>query len=86
MSKSSSIKDMRKQLKNVVQECLGDVLKDEMSVALKKELTAHIDKRLTDISRHMETMLDAIDKRSRDVSSSLLRAVSPILPTKDINT
>jgi len=73
---SNHVKDMRKQLRNVVQESLNEVLLKEM----KHELMKHIDTRLDAIMTHLNTVLGEIDKRSKDVSSSLLRAVPPLLP------
>lgn len=80
-----SVKDMRKQLRNVVQESLNDALIREV----KSELMKHIDQRLDGIMKHMNTVLDSLDKRSKDVSSSVLRAIPPLLPgvkPSDLNT
>ena len=80
-----SVKDMRKQLRNVVQESLNEVLLKE----LKHELMKHIDQRLDAIMKHLGTVLDTIDQRSKDVSSSVLRAIPPLLPgvrPSDLNT
>jgi transcriptional regulator of heat shock response len=71
----SSIKELRKQLKNVVQEHLVD----ETFKIIETRLMTHIDKRLDAIQAHLNKCCEALDKRSKDVSSSLLRAIPPKL-------
>lgn len=78
----SSVKEMRKQLRNVVQESLNDALCRE----LKHELMKHIDDRLDAIMKHLGTVLDTLDQRSKDVSSSVLRAIPPLLPGVHIDS
>lgn len=72
----SELKDMRKQFRNIVKEHLTE----ELVTQVKKELQAHIDERLGIIAKQMTTALDILDKRSKDVSISMLQAVKPILP------
>ena len=72
----SSVKEIRKQLRNVVQESLNDAFIRE----LKHELMKHIDDRLDAIVKHLGNVLDTVDQRSKEVSSSVLRAIPPLLP------
>jgi hypothetical protein len=76
----SNIKDLRKQLKNVVKESLSDVLIEELRIALMK----HIDARCDAISSHLKLVLESVEKRSKDISSSLLRMKAPDI--QDLNS
>lgn len=55
---SNNPKDLRKQLRNVVQEILPEVLTSELIAALKKEINAYLDK---------------IDERQKNISSYIVR-------------
>jgi hypothetical protein len=73
----SELKDIRKQLRNIVKEHLNDAFVAQ----LKADLLRHVDLRLNSITTQMSNSLAALDKRSKDVSISLLQAVKPIVPT-----
>lgn len=71
----SGLKDMRKQIRNVMQECLPELLTQAISVEIMKR----VDARLDAIHEHLKTVLVGVEKRSKDVASSLLRGKPPSL-------
>ena len=66
---SKQVKDIRKQLRNVVQEMLPGVTSQEMYVQLSKV----INERLDQISKHINSTLETIDQRSKDVQTYVIR-------------
>ncbi len=68
-----SAKDIRKQLRNVVQDAMPQIVTEELGKAVHDALKSHIDKRLDAISKHIQTSLDALDQRSKDVQAFVIR-------------
>lgn len=66
-------KMIRKQLRNVCQDLMPQVLVNEAVVAIEKTVTAHINTRLDVITQHVKTTLDKIDERSKDIQSYVVR-------------
>jgi cystathionine beta-lyase/cystathionine gamma-synthase len=75
-----SIKDMRKQLRNIVKESLNDTMVREMCDLTEKNLKTYLDKRLDAINKHLMTVLNSVESRSKDISSALLRSTQPLVP------
>lgn len=73
----SNPKELRKQLRNVVQELLPDLLNSEQHAVLKK----HIDLRISELEKHVKKVLADLDERHRDTMSYLVRNVSTSVPT-----
>lgn len=69
----SNSKDIRKQIRNVLQAEMEVILKQETAEAISKELKAHIDTRLNAIAKHLKDTLDAIEERTKDVQAYMLR-------------
>lgn len=72
-------KQVRKEVRKAVQE--------ELTAALTKELLAQVqvvvDSRLSAIDKHIKSVLDGIDQRSKDLQSYILRTTSvPTTPNK----
>lgn len=67
-------KDLRKQLKNVVQDMLPEALSAEISEKRHKELQVMISARLEGLERLVREKLEAIDSRAKDLHSLMTRA------------
>jgi len=76
------VKRIRKQLKNVVEDLLPQVLTVELIQASQRQLKADVDIKLDAIDKHVRETLKAIDDRSKDTLGYLLRNVSPATPAK----
>jgi uncharacterized coiled-coil DUF342 family protein len=73
MGQEAKLKDMRKQLRNVVKEYLTDTWHHETVSKAFKEVTDAMNKRLDTISENMTTAIKNIDDRSKDVQSYIIR-------------
>ncbi len=83
---SSDAKVIRGQVRQVVKEILGDVLKAELTEAIRKEIGIEAARRLDAISKQLHAKLEEIDQRSKDVSSFLVRqeaARSTVTPVSE---
>lgn len=69
----SDAKQVRNQVRNVARELLPDILEQELTGAIRKEVLAHVDKRLNEIAAHMKHVLDTIDQRSKDSQAYVIR-------------
>lgn len=70
----SNAKELRKSLRNVVQELLPDLMKSEMAESIRKELANQVQARLDIIVKEIKATLEQIDQRSKDVQGYLVRA------------
>lgn len=66
-------KMLRKQLRNVVQQLLPSTLENEMYSAVEKRVNNRIDARCDAIASHVKSTLEAIDSRSKDIQSFVVR-------------
>lgn len=66
---SNVAKDIRKQVRNVTQEILSDVLSSELVTAMEVRIMQYVKKRL-----------DAIDERSKDIQAYMVRQSAPMAP------
>ncbi len=69
-------KDIRKQLRNVVQEELKNVILTEIKTQVSKELAVAIQKQLAAIETMIREKLTVMDERSKDTMGYLVRQVS----------
>ncbi len=76
----SAAKTLRKQLRNICQELLPEALNSEFNTSLRKEVMAHVDKRLDAIAAHIKQTLESIDQRSKDISAYNIRNSAANLP------
>lgn len=76
---SGSIKELRKQLRNVVQGLLPEILTKELEEAVYKKLLSDMNARMDLIANNAKETLERIDERSRDVQSYVIRQSSPTL-------
>jgi hypothetical protein len=75
----SNPKELRKQLRNVVQEQLPDLLKSELGNALHKDLSHIIQTRLNVVIKNIQETLEQIDQRSKDIQGYIVRqSLNPI--------
>lgn len=70
---SKAHKDLRKQLRNVVQEILPELLKKELSDAILTELLKHMNTRMDIIAANAQKSLADMDKKTKDVLSYVIR-------------
>jgi predicted house-cleaning noncanonical NTP pyrophosphatase (MazG superfamily) len=76
----SNPKELRKQLRNVVQELLPEVLNNEQYEALKKHVDARVDK----VEKFVKDTMHEINERHKDTMGYLVRQVTTVSnnPTK----
>ena len=76
MGKEARLKEVRKQLRNIVKENIDQILSKELVINLKTELSAQVDA----ISNYTKTTLEAIDKRNQDLNNYVVRQLSGNVP------
>jgi len=69
----SDAKLIRKQLRNVVQEHMPEVMSSELYNAVYKKINDQVDARLHALEAHVKQALTAIDSRAKDVQSLIVR-------------
>lgn len=79
----SEAKLIRKQLRNVVQEALPETLSQELVAAIQKQLAAQLDQRLSAIAKHIQSTLDQLDQRSKDMQAYMIRQSARTAPKQD---
>lgn len=70
---SNNAKDIRKQIKNVIQSELPELLNKELSTAAYKQLSAEIQTKLSMIELEVRNTLKQIDERSKDIQDYIIR-------------
>jgi hypothetical protein len=82
MGRDAELKTLRKQLRNIAQEMLPTILTQEVVEAIGKTLSQKLETRVDAIDKHIKTALNAIDERSKEVQSFIVRNVGvPASPT-----
>jgi len=76
----SDIKTLRKQIKNVVQALLPEILRGEAMEAIRKENLKTLIKMQTDV----QASLKEINDRSKDLQSFIMRSVAPKTPSAPV--
>lgn len=69
-------KDLRKQIRNVLQEMGKELLASEAGVIIKKDVIEQMDARLDEIDKYCQQSLEKQDKRARGVQSFVLGEVT----------
>jgi hypothetical protein len=72
---SNSPKDIRKQVRNVTQELLPDLLKTEVFKGLHESLTKHIDGRLNQLAEEVRQTLISMEDRQKNVQQFIMNQV-----------
>ncbi len=73
---STNAKDLRKQIRNVTQELLPEILTKELQTAVYAELKNHIEFKLRQIDDNIRASLAAMEARQKDVQGLLLREMT----------
>lgn len=76
----SNPKELRKQLRNVVQDLLPDLIKSELGAAIHKSVSGIIQMRLDVMMKEIQNTLQTIDQRSKDVQGYLVRSTLKSAP------
>jgi hypothetical protein len=76
------IKEVRKQLRKIVEDLLPQILNDAFVKSIDKTVNANLDTRLAEITKHVAATLDKLDKRSQEINSYVVRNTVPHAPTK----
>lgn len=69
----SDAKVIRGQVRQVVKEVMPEILRAEITEQVRKELTAKFDRRFTELAKHLQATMDAIEQRSKDVQAYVVR-------------
>lgn len=72
---SNSPKELRKALRNVVQEQLPDLIKKEIFLEMYTTLHKDMVDKMTKIEQQVRESLGAMDSRSKDVQDYIMRTV-----------
>lgn len=81
-------KDIRKQVRNVAQELLEPILKDELMKSVSSDLKTEMRAKLIEIQKEVQDKLIEIDERSKNVQTFILNQIqaelakTPATPTK----
>lgn len=81
-----NFKTIRKQLRAVVQEIIGDVMKSEIISTIHKDVAAQVQARLEAIAKQVSDSLAQIDARSKDVQAYILRNSAPAVSPEEAPT
>jgi len=69
----SNVKELRKQIRNVVQDLVPALLQAEVGEALRKDLSRQIQARLDVMMEEIRNTLRAIEDQSKDIQSYVVR-------------
>lgn len=67
-------KELRKQLRNVIQDLGPELIKSELYDAALKKVLDETFKRLSAVETHVKEVLEQLDARQKDIQSFLVRA------------
>ena len=73
---SNPLKDLRKQLKNIVQDLLPSMLTEELHKAQYAKLSSELQARMDSVERHVKETMHEMNNRNKDVQSYLVRQVT----------
>lgn len=65
-------KDIRKQVKNVAQDLIGDAFAEEIHA----KVTKRVNERLDALEKYVKSQMEAMNKRAEETQSYLVRQVS----------
>lgn len=77
---SKDMKDLRKQLRSVVQELLPETLIAAQYAELEKRITARLDQ----VAKDAKVTLHEMNTRHKDTLSSLIRQANAPAPKKEV--
>lgn len=73
-------KQIRKQLRNVIQESMADILKSEVSAAIYTDLNKAISAKLDNLASEMRDVLNKVDQRSKDINNYVVNQTASVTP------
>ncbi len=73
MGKEANLKMLRRQLRNVIQENIKDVLNAELVANVRKELGEKMDIGIKTLNKVLHERLEIIETRHKDMQSLLIR-------------
>lgn len=80
MGNQANLKAYRKQIRNLAQELLPEMVKDELFKALSAQIHAQVEQ----ISANVKFTLKSIDERSKDIQSYIVRqSTAPANPAAE---
>ncbi len=78
-----NIKLIRAQIKNVVQGLLPNLLQEELAVKITKDINVLVDDRLNKLAEAVQSKMEEINERSKDVQTYILRQTAQGAPTPE---
>jgi len=75
----SAVKDVRKQIRNVIKEQLPELMRTEMMKGIVEELRQDMATRLTMIETMVKTSLEKMDSKSAQVQTYLINQIHDVL-------
>lgn len=76
MGKEARLKEVRKQLRNIVKENLAEVMTKELFLSVKSDLVKQVDA----IQAYTKSSLEQIDERNKNFHSYITRQLSSSVP------
>lgn len=77
---SNPQKDLRKQLKNIVQDILPGILASELQQNNAKELRESMNLRMEEIMKNVIEYLKTMEERQKDFQNYMIRQITPLAP------
>ncbi len=84
-----NLKQLRGQIRQIVQEMLPTILAQELTAAIQKQLVEEVNRQMTNIGAEARVTLQHIDARQKDFQGYLhrtLEALKPAPTPSDDNT
>ena len=77
MGQEANLKALRKQLRTVVKELVPEVLKTELTLAISKQLSEDLGKRMDFIAKNAKETLDKMSGSQKDFQNLIMRQLAP---------
>jgi hypothetical protein len=81
---SKDVKLIRGQIRQIVKELLPELLTQELTTAIYKQLAGELGAKLEVVSNDIKRQLNAMDERSKDVQSFIMREMLSNIQTKPV--
>jgi len=75
-----NVKQIRKQLRNVAQEMLPQVLESVVVAKIRQDIHEYVKTRLDEIFQMVKDTLNRIDDRQKDIQSMIVREFTQAVP------
>lgn len=84
MGKEARMKEIRKQLRNVVKEFLPDVFTEALSAKIRENLSERLGTRMDEIAKDCKDVLKVIDDRNKEFQGYVVRQLTSTVPVLDL--